>query len=107
MMNKTMEGVKRLADQELNMANEQYPLFASNHEGIAVIREELEEAEDDMESMFRYFKQMWGQVKADIDISENQEHIKDDYVFALGGSAIHCACECIQVAAMCEKIKLK
>lgn len=99
MMIKLLEKVKTLTDEELKLANEQHPLFASNHEGSAVIREEVEEAEDEMTKIRYYNGLLWN------DIKEN-ENVKDD-ADAIRKHAILCACECIQVAAMCEKMKME
>lgn len=107
-MKKLMESVKELVDRELKMANEQFPLFASNHEGAAVILEEVEEADDEMIKMQEAYSALWNCVKENISF-------EDKYFFGdnempvdnLKKYAIRCACECIQVAAMCEKIKMK
>ncbi len=40
-MKELMEKVYTLVDWELNKANENWPLFNSDHEGIAVIEEEV------------------------------------------------------------------
>lgn len=101
MMNKLLEKVKVLADEELKLANEQYPLFASAHEGAAVILEEVEEADDEMVWMKRQYNRLWDDVKADGPkecIIDNAEKLKR--------LAKRCAAECIQVAAMCEKMKM-
>lgn len=108
MMNKTMECVKKMVDQELKMANEQYPLFASVHEGAAVILEELEEAEDEMNKMKEAYSTLWDCVKENISLEDKYFFGDNDKpADGLKKYAINCACECIQVAAMCEKIKLK
>ena len=98
-MQKLLEGVFALKDKELQMANENYPLFSSDHEGSAVIREEIEEAELEMENIKYYYSILWDSVKCDSDIDYDADKLKI--------VACKCAAECIQVAAMCEKIKLK
>ena len=45
MMQKLKEEITAAANRELNRANEQFPLFTSKHEGVAVAYEELEERE--------------------------------------------------------------
>lgn len=101
MMKKLLEQVQKLADDELKMANEQFPLFASNHEGAAVILEEVEEADDEMDWIDELYQCLWKDVKDDEpeNVMERAGEMKVH--------AIRCACECIQVAAMCEKIKMK
>lgn len=100
MMDKTIEGVEKLADEELKMANEQHPLFASNHEGAAVILEEVEEAALELEVLKSAYKLLWGDVKSDnaIGVRRSAEKVRR--------RAIKCAAECIQVAAMCEKMRM-
>ena len=100
MMDKTIEGVEKLADAELKMANEQHPLFASNHEGAAVILEEVEEAEIELNAMKNCYELLWHEVKSD---DPTRAGLWAD---SLKRSAIRCAAECIQVAAMSEKIKM-
>lgn len=99
MMKKLMDKVIALTDEELDMANEQYPLFASNHEGSAVIREEVEEADDEMTRIKYYNGLLWDDVKEDENVDDDVDEVEKH--------AIRCACECIQVAAMCRKIKIK
>ena len=100
MMDKTIEGVEKLADEELKMANEQHPLFASNHEGAAVILEEVEEAALELEVLKSAYKLLWGDVKSDnaIGVRRSAEKVR--------WRAIKCAAECIQVAAMCQKMRM-
>ena len=43
-MKELREKVYTLVDWELNKANENWPLFNSDHEGISVIEEEVVEA---------------------------------------------------------------
>lgn len=100
MMDKTIEGVKKLVDAELKMANEQHPLFASNHEGAAVILEEVEEAALELEVIKIGYKLLWGEVKSDNPIGVKR------YVDKMRKRAIRCAAECIQVAAMCQKMRM-
>ena len=45
MMKKLLVEVGELTDKEYARANEQYPAFASDHEGHDVITEEIDEAE--------------------------------------------------------------
>lgn len=101
MMKKLLEQVQKLADDELKIANEQFPLFASSHEGAAVILEEVEEADDEMVWMKSQYNRLWDDVKE----NEPKEWIIDD-AERVKKFAINCACECIQVAAMCGKIKM-
>jgi len=100
MMTKLLNEVEELTKAELARCNEQHPLFASNHEGAAVIREEVEEAEDEMGWIKDLYHYLWGAVKDD------EPETATKAACELKERAIRCACECIQVAAMCEKLKL-
>lgn len=51
--------IDRLAEEELERANKIHPLFASDHEGYAVIREEIEEAIESLEMMGKSFEWAW------------------------------------------------
>ena len=44
----SIEKIKELVQQELNEANEIHPQFHSDHEAWAVIKEELEECEEEL-----------------------------------------------------------
>lgn len=46
-MDVVMNDVRLLVKKELAAANKKFPMFASAHEGWAVIREELQEVKDD------------------------------------------------------------
>lgn len=89
--------IEELVVQELDEANNKYPLFHSPHEAYAVLREEAEELEYEIEQIKVALKYMWVDIKNDIGIEG-----KADRIYA---HAIHAAQEARQVAAMCEKIK--
>ena len=96
-MNKLEDGVKTVCDLELRDANEIHALFASDHDGAGVIREELEELKDAMDGVEAYWDELWDCIKNDRDV--------EAYVSAGGlyDEAIHAAMEAIQVAAMAQK----
>lgn len=53
-----LSDIQKLVDKELEEANKKYPLFHSDHEAYAVIKEEIEECEEDirkMEMVLSYF----------------------------------------------------
>lgn len=56
MMQKLKEEITAAANRELNRANEQFPLFTSKHEGVAVAYEELEESKEALEELEASFK---------------------------------------------------
>lgn len=88
------QDVNELAKQELKLANENFPPFNSNHEGYAVLLEEVEEAEYEMDMVKSSLNYVWGAVKTDIPIIPVEDVKK---------YAVRLACEAIQVAAMCDK----
>lgn len=90
--------IEKLIDIELKEANEKYPLFHTPHEAYAVLLEEVEELEYDMEVIKEYMVSMWNNVKNDCDISAFKDRIE---FYAIGVIQ-----EAIQVAAMCKKIEM-
>lgn len=50
-MNAVLANVRQLVDVELAAANERFPQFHSQHEGWAVLKEEAEEAEEEVSKM--------------------------------------------------------
>mgnify|MGYP000124353400 CR=1 FL=1 len=56
MMQKLKEEITAAANRELNRANEQFPLFTSKHEGVAVAYKELEESKEALEELEASFK---------------------------------------------------
>lgn len=93
---KTMEDVKVLVQNELGMASGVYGYkFNSKHEAYAVILEEVEEAEDEFNGINYRLKNIWHEIKENIDCDTN--------LSLLERYAINLACEAIQVAAMARK----
>lgn len=97
-MNAVKKDVEELVVKELNSANEQFPLFASLHEGYAVMLEEVEEAESELEHVREKLYYIWQEIKLDggLHVIPLSECVKE--------YAIDLACEAIQVAAMAEKV---
>ena len=88
--------VEKLVQKELESANQKFPMFRSDHEGAAVIVEEIEEAHSEMLDMELNYKSLWQTIKENfINTASYAELIFDD--------AINLACEAIQVAAMAQK----
>ena len=91
----SLYGVDFLVRDELNTANQKFPLFASNHEGYAVIKEEIEEAIEESNGVVDNFEVLWSVIRENGVGVESVGYIKDH--------AIKAAAEFIQVAAMCDK----
>lgn len=97
-MNAVIDKLPALIDEELAAANAKHPPFHSPHEGYAVIKEEIEETDAELESAKRMVVLLWGS-------------IKDDDLYWAGKTAIEikakakqAAAEAIQVAAMAQKM---
>ena len=96
-MNSVKEDVEKLVQKELESANQRFPMFRSDHEGAAVICEEIEEVESELSGVRRMFAGAWYSIKHD-------EGIKScSYISKLKNRATNLACEAIQVAAMAQK----
>ena len=91
------EKIYELVKQELNEANEKYPLFHSPHEAYAVLKEEVDELQYEIDKITSGTDYLWTAVKNDRDIESYADRI---YAYA-----VMTVQEAIQVAAMCEKIK--
>ena len=94
-MNAIKSDVENLVQKELESANKRFPLFRSDHEGAAVILEEIEEAQEDMNNVQDNFLDLWKSVKRN---SEPEYHAESVYI-----CAVSLAIEAIQVAAMAQK----
>lgn len=97
-MNAIETQVRELVLTELAAANRKHPPFHSQHEGIAVIWEEVEESKEVMEFLTTFVKEIWGRIRENEDVTT--------YVSGrIKNTAVMLACEAIQVAAMCEKFR--
>ena len=88
--------VEKLVQKELEAANQKFPVFRSDHEGAAMIFEEIEECKQEIENLEIQFEVLWSHVKDDNKMSViTSERLKL--------TAANLACEAIQVAAMAQK----
>jgi hypothetical protein len=94
-MDAVKDDVIKLVSKELKSANEKFPLFSSPHEGYAVIKEEVEEAQDNMSWCIEKLGCIWEDIKHNDNAEIESNWLKE---FAIDG-----ACELIQVAAMAQK----
>lgn len=98
MMKKLQDGVKVLIDQEYALASGQYgDKHHSPHEAYAVIKEELEEAQDEIEIVEDKLDEFWKAAKRDFYYGCK---MNADVIYK---RAMAAACEMIQVAAMAHK----
>lgn len=96
-MNVVENDVRILVDKELAAANERFPQFHSQHEGYAVVLEEMDELKIDVYNADQYLSYVWDSIK------DNSSGRTRKNVMIIKGIAIDAACEAIQVAAMCKK----
>ena len=87
--------IHTLIQEELEEANQIHPLFQSPHEAYAVILEELEEAEEELECCRRLLEEAWVRCRSDCGMV--------DIMYKLKGHAVFAAQEIIQLAAMADK----
>lgn len=89
--------VLKLAEEEAERSMIKHPLFNSTHEGYAVIKEEIEEAAEELAHVISNLNKMWWQIRAD----NKEPSIKSANNIKI--YAIDLAAESIQVAAMAQK----
>jgi len=101
-MKMLIDGVRELAMKELARAVEIHGSdFHSDHECYAVLKEEIEETEDEVRLLGEELQRLWLDVKSDN--SQNaQQKIKYMQIIAEKAAA-----ELIQVVAMCQKATKK
>lgn len=92
------EQIKMAAENEKNAAMAQHGKFHSPHEAWAVLKEEVEEMcqEVNRGAFQGLLYMLWNDVKHD----KETDQAKLDEIYE---NAFKCACECVQVMAMCLK----
>jgi len=97
---------QKLMKDELARATQLYGATNhSDHESYAVIKEELEEALAESAPISFDLDRFWGYVKQNPppELQTAQRDIKRGILYQMQTHALQCACEMVQVAAMCEK----
>ena len=94
-MNAVSEDVAELVGKELESANALFPAFHSAHEGWAVMQEEAEELEEELEAIEMAMEQLWHRIRDNLPTATHAALI-EQYAEAA-------ACEAIQMAAMAQK----
>lgn len=97
-MEKLKAEVTRLCDMELETAIEKWGLNHSNHESVAVLREEIEEAHEELINAEYKAGEVWERTKHNAAPVE----IRDSFT-GIYNAAVNLACEAIQAAAMARK----
>lgn len=93
-----VERVEKLANDELERANKEYPLFNSLHEGYAVLMEEIDEAIKKNQLAMASKEKMWLAIKEDL----KSDAIK--YAYEAQKYLAESTAEMVQCIAMCRKI---
>lgn len=96
-MNVVKQDVEKLVQKELESANQKFSMFHSDHEGAAVIFEEIEEAKTEMDETEKNFRVLWTHIKL------NNGLVCSNHAEDLYRRSCRLACEAIQVAAMAQK----
>nr|DAK55352.1 MAG TPA: hypothetical protein [Caudoviricetes sp.] len=92
--------IENMVAEELEVANKSFPLFASWHESYAVIKEEVEEAAENMELITEEgMMYLWNSIRMK-DVDEDARVANVEGIRKLAVEAIQ---ELVQVAAMCDK----
>lgn len=94
-MNVVSKDVEKLVEKELEAANKRFPQFRSEHEGWAVMQEEVEELREECDSIETAMEQLWHRIRDGISTKT--------HATLVGRYAIAAACEAIQAAAMARK----
>lgn len=97
MMDHLMAPLEDLVAEELKRAKAEWgERYASLHEGYGVLAEEVMEAEDEMKSVCMRREILLRQIHSESPIRSELSLMRME--------ALRCAAECIQVAAVCEKM---
>lgn len=98
MMMKLMNELKPIAEEEYNRAVGQWGYPHSAHEGYAVVREECEEARDELVEIIEHIKEIWAYTKH----NGNSTYALD----LVMRNALYLAAEAIQIYATARKFKV-
>lgn len=93
---KAKESINQAIAYELqNIVKNYGPTYASNHEGYAVLKEEIEEASDALKSVNQHLNILWKSIRVDYLTEESINQVKKNAVFL--------AQEAVQIVAVCER----
>lgn len=97
-MNAVTEDIRQAVGKELASANSKFPMFASLHEGYAVLKEEVEEAGEELSGVRKFLDYAWQFIRSD------NRQLALEHVTRLRFAAQRLAEEAVQVAAMAQKM---
>lgn len=96
-METLLKRMYELAKEEYERENSAHGPIASAHEGWALAKEELEETQEELDSVGLHLGYVWDDVKLD-DLPAAKRAANMAWA-----AAIRCACEAVQVAAVCYR----
>lgn len=97
-MKELQRDIEYLVSEELTRANKKNPLFHSDHEAFGVIDEEVREVINEVGLITANCTEF-----RDATYKDSVFDTKADAILRIKIAAVKCACEAVQVAAMCEK----
>lgn len=101
-MRQLMSDVRQIVDQEYDRASKKFGEFNhTDHESYAIIKEELEEGQEEINYLTDELHEFWELVKHDF-----RDVDKLSCLAVIQSRSILAACELIQVAAMAHKASL-
>lgn len=99
MMDHLLPGVDALVDLEHKTIVEKWGEgYNSHHEAYAVLKEEIEEAHEKLETIKRWHDRLWSCIREDMGNLE-------DKISRIEHNAKQLAAEAVQVAAVCRRAK--
>ena len=88
---KAKESIDQAVCYELqNIVKKYGPTYHSTHEGYAVLKEEVEEAAEDMQKLEQMLEDLWQTIKINFSVNDELPRLKGVAV-ALAGEAVQCA----------------
>lgn len=94
MIQSIREELTEIVEREIARAEKKYPAYASDHEAYAVLLEEYEEAKEELGKIHEHLAMWW------VDIKYNDTLQRKSYLKEIFESALCCASESLQVAAV-------
>ena len=94
MITQLMEELTEITEREVARAERKHPAYTSDHEAYAVLLEEYEEVKEELEKIHEHLAMWW------VDIKYNDTLQRKSYLKEIFESALCCASESLQVAAV-------
>ena len=94
-MDEILEKMEVAAEAEYEKILAKWGVFHSAHEGYGVLLEEVEEAQEEMESLREDMKALWGKIRADAE--DAAAGIAEERYY----DAMKCAAKLMQAGAVC------